>query len=72
MVGPARTREAVTHVQDRLKTSERRASASLEQPRSTQRYGGSRRNADAGLIKALRRIAQRETRAGRCNKVSVN
>lgn len=64
MVGPARKREAVTHVQDRLKTSERRACASLGQPRSTQRYEGSRRNADAALIKAMRRIAQRETRAG--------
>jgi hypothetical protein len=64
MVGPARKREAVTHVQDRLKTSERRACSSLGQPRSTQRYEGSRRNADAGLIKAMRRIAQRETRAG--------
>jgi hypothetical protein len=64
MVGPACKREAVTHVQDRLKTTDRLACASLGQPRSTQRYEGSRRNADAGLIKAMRRIAQKETLAG--------
>lgn len=64
MVGPARKREAVKHVQDRLKTSERRACSSLGQARSTQRYQGRRRSADAGLIKAMRRMAQREPRAG--------
>jgi hypothetical protein len=64
MVGPARKREAVKHVQDCLETSERRACAGLGQPRSTQRYQGRRRSADAGLIQAMRRIAQREPRAG--------
>ena len=64
MVGPARKREAVKHVQDRLGTSERRACASLGQPRSTQRYQGCRREVDARLIKAIRRIARRETRSG--------
>ena len=63
MVGPARKREAVKHAQDRLGTSERRACASLGQPRSTQRYQGCRREIDARLIKAIRRIARRETRA---------
>ena len=63
MVGPARKREAVKHVQDRLGTSERRACAGLGQPWSTQRYQGRRRRADAGLIQAMRRIAQREPRA---------
>ena len=64
MVGPARKREAVKHVQGRLKTSERRACASLGQPRSTQRYRGRRREADAKLIDAMRRIARREPRSG--------
>jgi transposase InsO family protein len=64
MVGPARKREAVKHVQGRLETSERRACASLGQPRSTQRYRGRRPEADAELIGAMRRIARRETRAG--------
>ena len=40
MVGPARKREAVVHVQSSLGTSERRACLSLGQPRSTQRYHG--------------------------------
>jgi putative transposase len=64
MVGPARKREAVTHVQDRLGTSERRACRSLGQPRSTHRYRGRRRRVDSDLIKAMRRIARREPRAG--------
>ena len=64
MVGPARKREAVKHVQDRLGTSERRACRSLGLPRSTHRYKGRRRSADADLIKAIRRIARREPRAG--------
>jgi hypothetical protein len=64
MVGPARKREAVKHVQDRLGTSERRACGSLGLPRSTHRYKGRRRRADADLIKAIRRIARREPRAG--------
>ncbi len=59
MVGPARKREAVTHLQDRLKTSDRLACASLGLPRSIERYEGSRRNAEPGLIKAMRRIAQK-------------
>jgi hypothetical protein len=59
MVGPARKREAVTHVQDRLKTSDRLECASLGPPRSIERYEGSRRNADSGLIKATRPIAQK-------------
>ena len=64
MVGPGRKREAVEHVRQSLGTSERRACASLGQPRSTQRYQGSRGQADGGLIKAMRRIAVREPRAG--------
>jgi len=64
MVGPARKREAVQHVMDRLKTSERRACAGLGQPRSTQRYQGRRPEADAALVDAMRRVARQEPRAG--------
>lgn len=64
MVGPARKREAVTHVRQNLGTSERRACKSLGQPRSTQRYHGRRRESDAGLVRAMRRIAAKEPRAG--------
>ena len=64
MVGPGRKREAVVHVRQSLGTSERRACKSLGQPRSTQRYEGRRREADAGLVRAMRRIAEKEPRAG--------
>jgi putative transposase len=64
MVGPARKREAVTHVRSSLKTSERRACQSLGQARSTQRYEGKGKNRDTSLIRAMRRIALREPRAG--------
>lgn len=64
MVGPARKREAVTHVCQRLEVSERRVCESLEQPRSTQRYVGKRKQGDAELLTAIRRIATREPRAG--------
>jgi len=64
MVGPARKREAVQHVRDRFGTSERRACRSLGQPRSTHRYKGRRPRADEDLIKAIRRIARSEPRAG--------
>ncbi|XHR30618.1 MAG: hypothetical protein ACFUZC_08645 [Chthoniobacteraceae bacterium] len=65
MVGPARKREAVTHVQSTLCTSQRRACSSLDQPRSTQRYQTRQPNIDAKLTRALRRIAEREPRADR-------
>lgn len=64
MVGPGRKREAVVHVCASLQASERRACKSLGQPRSTQRYEGRRREADAGLVRAMRRIAGQEPRAG--------
>lgn len=38
MVGPARKREAVGHLQRELEMSERRACKVVGQPRSTQRY----------------------------------
>ena len=64
MVGPARKREAVKHVMDRLKTSERRACVGLGQPRSTQRYEAIRPRSDAALIDAMHRVARAEPRAG--------
>ena len=64
MVGPARKREAVKHVRERLGTSERRACRSLGVARSTQRYRGRRREADAALVATMRKIAVREPRAG--------
>jgi len=64
MVGPARRREAVAHVQQILVTSERRACRSLKQPRSTQRYRSRKSDSNRGLLEAMQRIAAREPRAG--------
>lgn len=64
MVGPARKREAVVHVCQRLEASERRACRTLDQARSSQRYKAKPKEDDTRLTAAIRRIAARETRAG--------
>ncbi|MEP6671432.1 MAG: IS3 family transposase [Chthoniobacter sp.] len=64
MVGPARKREAVQHVEQVLNVSERRACGVTAQPRATQRYRGRRRDKDARLIAELRRISAAHPRAG--------
>ena len=57
MVGPARKREAVRHVEEVLEVSERRACGVIVQPRATQRYRGKQRGKDAALVVELRRIS---------------
>lgn len=64
MVGPERKRTAVLHVQRALEVSERRACATILQPRSTQRYCGRKREKDAALAAELRRISAAHPRAG--------
>lgn len=64
MVSPARKREAVSHVRYRLGISERRACRSLKIARSTYRYAARKPEADARLVKAMRKIARKEPRAG--------
>ena len=64
MVGPARKREAVRHVEGVLEVSERRACRTTRQPRSTQRYRGRKRGRDAVLTAELRRISAAHPRAG--------
>jgi hypothetical protein len=64
MVGPARKREVVAHVCQRLEASERRACRTLGQARSSQRYRAKPKEDDARLTAAIRRIAVREPRAG--------
>jgi transposase InsO family protein len=64
VVGPARKREAVAHLEGVLEVSERRACQVIVQPRSTQRYGGRQRSKDAALIAELRRISAAHPRAG--------
>lgn len=64
MVSPARKREAVAHVCNRLGISERRACRSLKVARSTYRYAPRKPGIDAKLVKAMREIARKEPRAG--------
>ena len=64
MVGPARKREAVAHLEGVLEVSERRACEVIVQPRSTQRYHGRKRGKDAALRAELRRISAAHPRAG--------
>lgn len=64
MVSPARKREAVAYVCQRLEASERRACRALGQARSSQRYKPKPREDDARLTAAIRRIAAQEPRAG--------
>lgn len=64
MVSPARKREAVVHVRHRLGVSERRACRNLKIARSTFRYSARKPEADAQLIKAMRKITRKEPRAG--------
>jgi transposase InsO family protein len=64
MVGPARKREAVAHVEGVLEVSQRRACKVVLQARSTQRYCGRKRSKDAALCAELRRISAERPRAG--------
>ena len=49
MVGPERKRQAVLHVRQELKVSERRACTTIRQPRATQRYRGRKPGKDTAL-----------------------
>ena len=64
MVGPARKREAVKHVEGVLEVLERRACRTTRQPRSTQRYRGRKRGQDAVLAAELRGVSAACPRAG--------
>lgn len=64
MVGPARRREAVEHVQQTFSVGQRRACRVLEQPRSTQRYESKRVAKDCALSVEVIRLASMEPRAG--------
>jgi len=64
MVGPARKREAVGHLQRTAEMSERRACKVVKQPRSTQRYAVKGDEEEARLREELREISRRRPRAG--------
>lgn len=64
MVGPARKREAVGHLQRQLEMSERRACKVVGQPRSTQRYAVEPDGEEDRLRQDLREISRKRPRAG--------
>jgi len=64
MVSPERKRQAVLHLRECCCASERRACRVVNQPRATQRYRGRRRDKDAPLVAALRRVSASWPRAG--------
>ena len=64
MVGPARKREAVGHLQRELEMSERRACKVVGQPRSTQRYLVAPDTEELQLRQELRQISRQRPRAG--------
>jgi putative transposase len=64
VVGPARKREAVAHLERELKVSQRRACRVLAQPRSTHRYQPQQPEKDAALAADLKKISAAHPRAG--------
>ena len=64
MVGPARKREAVVHLQRELELSERRACKVVGQGRSTQRYAAVHDAGEERLRGALRQLSGERPRAG--------
>ena len=64
MVGPARKREAVGHLQRELEMSERQACKVVGQPRSTQRYLVVPDTEELQLRQELRQISRQRPRAG--------
>ena len=64
MVGPARKREAVRHLRQRLEMTERRACKVVGQARSTQRYTPQADPEEGRLRAELREVSLRRPRAG--------
>jgi transposase InsO family protein len=64
MVGPARRRDAVGHVRERIDVSERRACAALGQPRSTQRLAPRRDSEEERLVKRMLELVAERPRFG--------
>ena len=64
MVGPARKREAVGHLQDELELSQRRACKVVGQPRATQRHTVQPDAAEQRLRERLNEFSEQRPRAG--------
>jgi putative transposase len=63
-VSPARKREAVTKLADKLGMSERRACRVLNQPRSSQRRQAKRRDDEPALVKRMLELVRERPRFG--------
>ena len=68
MVSPARRRDAVGHVRERLGVSERKACRALAQPRSTQRYAPRRDGGEERLEKRMLELVAERPRFG-CRRI---
>ncbi len=64
MVGPARRRQAVEHLQECFDASERRACRTVDQPRSTQRYQPQVKNDEPALITRMHEQVRQHPRYG--------
>lgn len=64
MVSPARKRDAVSHLKQKLEVPERRACRVINQPRSTQRYEAQKPIKDAYLVKRLYELSRKYPRYG--------
>ena len=64
MVGPARKREAVGHLQGELELSQRRACKVVGQPRATQRHTPQPDPAEERLRARLQAFSEQRPRAG--------
>lgn len=64
MVGPARRKEAVEHVQERLRVSQRRACSVLGQHRSTQRHQKACDESERRLVQEMKALSEEHPRWG--------
>src|ERR687897_2061952 len=64
LLSPTRRRAAVEHVRQQLGVSERRACRVIGQPRSSQRYVGSKTQRDRRLAERMVRLSQENPRYG--------
>jgi putative transposase len=63
-VSPSRKREAVEHLEQRFKISQRRACQAVDQPRSTQRYEAQEREDEIRLVRRMLELVARHPRYG--------
>ena len=63
-MSPSRKREAVEHLQETFETSQRRACAVADQPRSTQRYAARPASDEAAVVSRMHELVRAQPRFG--------